>query len=131
MICCVENNIEAHGMFAKDIGLEKHSRKVPSESAIRRVDAYFDKTGSGNIQAPPWCPRLPKISKIEGNVQLFEQTTNKRWILYSLKYFSDHKELACIYREQISIFMHTNLNLLVHSQTITSYSVSSSVTGCS
>ena len=43
-------------MFAKDIGLEKHSRKVPSESAIRRVDAYFDKTGSVNIQAPHGAP---------------------------------------------------------------------------
>ena len=71
-------------MFAKDIGLEKHPRKVPSESAIRRVVVKFDKIGSVNNQAPPWGPRQPKIPKIEGNVQLFQQTTNKRWIFWSL-----------------------------------------------
>ena len=43
-------------MFAKDIGLEKHHRKVPSESAIRRVVANFDKTGSVNNKAPYGAP---------------------------------------------------------------------------
>ena len=48
--------IEGRRKFAEDNGLEKHPRQVPSESAIRRVVANFDKTGSVNNQAPYWAP---------------------------------------------------------------------------
>ena len=82
--------IEVRRKFARDNGIEKYPRKLPPESAFRRVVANFDKTGSVNNQTPPG---QQKFQRIDENVQQVRQMLRSKDGL-SVRYIADHLDLS-------------------------------------